>query len=44
MSENLVENLKRAINDLKVEILEKQEELTDLIEKYQELTGEEIED
>lgn len=44
MSENLVENLKRAINDLKVEILEKQEELTDLIEKYQELAGEEIED
>ena len=44
MSENLVNDLKYAINDLKIDILKKQEELASLIEKYEELTGEEIED
>ena len=44
MNENLVNDLKCAINDLKIDILKKQEELVSLIEKYEELTGEEIED
>lgn len=44
MSENLVKDLKCAINDLKIEILKKEEELASLIEKYEELTGEALED
>ena len=39
MSENIVADLKRTIDNLKTEILQKQDELDLLILKYQELVG-----
>lgn len=44
MSENLVNDLKCAIDDLKKDILNKQEQLQELMDKYQELTGEDTEE
>lgn len=40
MNENLVVDLKRTIDNLKIEILQKQDELDLLILKYQELVEE----
>lgn len=42
MNESLIQELKNAIEKLKVEILEKQQKLNSLIDKYQELSGIEI--
>ena len=44
MNNNLIKELKKAIEQLKLEILNKQEELNSLINQYQELSGIEIED
>ncbi|MCR4580925.1 MAG: hypothetical protein K5666_00200 [Bacilli bacterium] len=44
MNNELIEELKKAIEQLKLEILEKQEELDSLINQYQELSGIELED
>lgn len=44
MKENLVKELKETIEKLKIEILEKQQQLNILIEEYQELSGIELDD
>ena len=44
MNDEIVIELKNAIKKIKLEIIEKQEKLDSLIEKYQELSNEEIED
>lgn len=44
MNENLVKDLKAAIKNIKLEIIEKQNQLETLIEQYQELTGIEFDD
>ena len=44
MNDSFVVELKNTINNLKSEILKKQNELVSLLEQYQELTGIEFED
>ena len=44
MSEDIVIELKNTIKKLKLEIIEKQEELDSLIEKYQTLSNEVVDD
>lgn len=44
MKDDVVKELKDAIKALKLDILRKQEELNILREKYEELSGEELED
>lgn len=44
MNENLIVELKNTINNLKLEIIQKQVEFDLLINQYQELTGIELED
>lgn len=44
MNNELVIELKKLVNLLELEILEKQNELDKLLEKYDELTEEDIED
>ena len=44
MNNDLITSLNKTIDSLKLEIIEKQKELDELCEKYNELTGEEIEE
>lgn len=44
MNQTLIQELQEAIKQIKKEILEKQEQLDDLIEQYQNLSGIELED
>lgn len=39
MSENLIDELKKSIDELKIEIIQKQTELDSLIDQYQQLAG-----
>lgn len=44
MNQTLIQELQEAIKQIKKEILEKQDQLDDLIDQYQKLSGIELED
>ncbi len=44
MNQTLIQELQEAIKQIKKEIIEKQEQLDDLIDQYQKLSGIELED
>lgn len=44
MKEDIIKDIKETIKNLKLEIIEKQEQLEELIQKYQELSGIKLDD